>query len=143
MAAAETNRAVARRMVEEVLNKGDMATFDEIIDESYAMRNMPVSNLPGTKDGFRQLVLATREAFPDVKVQIENLVADGEFAVFNDRVQATSAGEFFGVPGNGRRIDWTEIHFLRISAGKIVEHWSNFDQLGILTQLGAIPGPQG
>jgi predicted ester cyclase len=44
-----------------------------------------------------------------------------------------------GVPPNNKRIVWTEIHFLRIVGGKIVEHWSNFDQLGILMQLRAIP----
>ncbi len=53
---------------------------------------------------------------------------------------ATSRGAFFGVPANGERLEWTEIHFLRIEHGQIVEHWTNFDQLGIFRQLGVIPG---
>jgi predicted ester cyclase len=57
---------------------------------------------------------------------------------FHDHVSATSRGEFFGVPPSGRRIEWTEIHWLRIVNGRIVEHWTNFDQLGILQQLGAL-----
>lgn len=132
----ESNKAVARRLVNEVLNKGNMKTFDELFADNYAMRNMPVPNIPGTKEGFRKLVLATRKAFPDVHVQIEDLVADDDFAVFHDKVEATSKDDFFGVPPNGRRLRWTEIHFLKIAGGKIIEHWSNFDQLGILQQLG-------
>ncbi len=64
---------------------------------------------------------------------------EGEFAVFHDHVEATSKNDFLGVPPNGKRIAWTEIHFLRIVNGKIMERWSNFDQFGILPQLGAIP----
>lgn len=135
----ETNKEVARRLVDEVLNKGNMKTFDELFADSYMMHNMPVPNIPGTKEGFRKLVLATRKAFPDVHVHIENLVADNDFAVFHDKVEATSKDDFFGVPANGKRITWTEIHFLKIAGGRIMEHWTNFDQLGILQQLGVIP----
>ena len=135
----ETNKKVAKRLAEDVFSNGRMEVFDEIFAESYAMHNMPVPNIPGTKEGFRKLVLATRHAFPDVKVHIDDIVAEGDFAVFHDHVKATSKNDFLGVPPNGKRIAWTEIHFLRIVDGKIVEHWSNFDQFGILMQLGAIP----
>jgi predicted ester cyclase len=60
--------------------------------------------------------------------------------VFHDHVKATSTGEFFGVPPSGGVIEWTEIHWLRVADGKIAEHWTNFDQLGILRQLGALGG---
>jgi steroid delta-isomerase-like uncharacterized protein len=115
-----------------------MEVFDEIFADSYVMHNMPVPNIPGTKEGFRKLVLATRHAFPDVQVHIDDMAAEGDFAVFHDHVEATSKGDFLGIPPNGKRIAWTEIHFLRIVDGKIVEHWTNFDQFGILMQLGAI-----
>ncbi|HUJ17760.1 MAG TPA: ester cyclase [Nitrospirota bacterium] len=130
---------MAKRLAEEVFSKGKMDVFDEIFADSYVMHNMPVPNIPGTKEGFRKLVLATRHAFPDVQVHVDDMVAEGDFAVFHDHVEATSTGDFLGVPPSGGRIAWTEIHFLRIVDGKIVEHWTNFDQLGILMQLGAIP----
>jgi steroid delta-isomerase-like uncharacterized protein len=137
--AQEANKVVARRLAEEVFSRGNMRTFDEIFAESYVNHNMPVPGIPGTKEGFRQVVLATRKAFPDVRVNVADIVAEGEFVVFHDTVQATSQGDFLGIPPNGKRLGWTEIHFLRISEGRIVEHWANFDQLGILMQLGAIP----
>lgn len=129
-------KKVARHLAEEVFSAGNMDTFDRIIARDYVNHNMPVPNIPGTKDGFRQIVLATRVAFPDVTVHIADMVAEGPFVVFRDEVEATSKADFFGMPANGKRLRWTEIHFLRIANGQIVEHWTNFDQLGILLQLG-------
>jgi predicted ester cyclase len=79
-------------------------------------------------------------AFSDLKVHMEDVVAENDLVVFHDHVTATSVNEFFGVPPSGKSLEWTEIHFLRVANGQIVEHWTNFDQLGILRQLGAIPG---
>jgi steroid delta-isomerase-like uncharacterized protein len=126
-------------LAEEVFSQGNMQTFDAIFADTYANHNMPVPGIPGTKKGFRQVVAATRQAFPDVHVNVQDMVAEGDFVVFRDTVQATSRGDFLGVPANGKRLEWTEIHFLRLADGRIVEHWTNFDQLGILKQLGAIP----
>jgi steroid delta-isomerase-like uncharacterized protein len=134
------NKAIAARLANEVFSKGDMKAFDEIFAPDYVNHNMPVPGMPGTRDGFRQVVLATRKAFPDVKVHVEDIVAEGDHVVFHDHVDATSKGDFMGIPPNGKPLQWTEIHWLRIKGGKIVEHWANFDQLGILKQLGAIPG---
>jgi steroid delta-isomerase-like uncharacterized protein len=135
----DANKVVARRLADEVFGAGNMKTFDEIIADDYVNHHMPVPDVPGTKAGFRQIVDATRQAFPDVHVNVMDVVAEDDFVVFHDTVRATSRGEFFGVPANGKRLEWTEIHFLRIRNGRIVEHWANFDQLGILQQLGAIP----
>src|SRR5262249_23037357 len=134
----QTNKEVARRLAEEVFSEGNMRTFDEIFAGDYVNHTMPVPGVPGTKAGFRQVVLATRVAFPDVHVDVKEVVAEGEFAVFRDVARATSRGEFMGVRPNGKRLEWTEIHFLRIADGKIVEHWANFDRLGILRPLGGI-----
>ena len=135
----EANKRVARRLADEVFSQGNMQTFDEIIAAHYVNHHMPVPGVPGTKDGFRQVVLATRKAFPDVHVNVMDVVAEDDFVVFHDSVEATSRDEFFGVPANGKRLEWTEIHFMRIANGQIVEHWANFDQLGILRQLGVLP----
>ena len=136
---AGTMKLVVTRLADEVLTNGDLETFDEIFADQYVNHNIPVPGIPGTKAGFKQLVQATREAFGDLQVHVQDVVSDGDFVVFHDYVTATSVGEFFGVPPNGQRLEWTEIHFLRVRDGQIVEHWTNFDQLGILRQLGAIP----
>jgi steroid delta-isomerase-like uncharacterized protein len=135
----ETNKTVARRLAQDIFSSGDMGVFDELIADTYVNHHMPVPHIAGTKEGFRELVTATRRAFPDVRVHVEDVISEGDLAVFHDRAEATSKEDFFGVPPNGKHLEWTEIHFLRIADGQIVEHWVNFDQLGILRQLGAIP----
>ena len=135
----EANKAVARRLANEVFSQGNMKTLEEIFASNYVNHTMPVPGIPGNREGFKQVVLATRTAFPDVKVDVQDVVAEGDLAVFRDVVHATSKGAFMGVPPNGRRLEWTEIHFLKIADGKIVDHWANFDQVGILRQLGVLP----
>jgi steroid delta-isomerase-like uncharacterized protein len=132
-------KEVASRLADDVFSKGDMNALDEILSENYVNHNIPVPGIPGTKAGFKQLVEATRNAFPDLTVNVQDLIAEGDLVVFHDYVTATSRGDFFGVPPSGKPLKWTEIHFLRVADGQIVEHWTNFDQLGILKQLGAIP----
>jgi predicted SnoaL-like aldol condensation-catalyzing enzyme len=92
----ETNKVVGRRLAEEVFSQGNMQTFDAIFADTYANHNMPVPGIPGTKKGFRQVVAATRQAFPDVHVNVQDMVAEGDFVVFRDTVQATSRGDFLG-----------------------------------------------
>jgi steroid delta-isomerase-like uncharacterized protein len=134
----EGTKFVARGLAEQVFSEGDLDVFEEIIADSYVNHSIPVPGIPGTKDGFRELVRATRTAFPDVAVHVDDMVAERDMVVFHDHVRATSTGEFFGVPPSGGVIEWTEMHWLRVADGRIVEHWTNFDQLGILRQLGAL-----
>jgi steroid delta-isomerase-like uncharacterized protein len=131
-------RGVAARLADDVFSKGDLGVFEELFAEDYVNHNIPVPGIAGTKDGFRELVKATRHAFPDLVVHVDSVVAESDVVVFRDHVRATSEGEFFGVPPTGGVIEWTEIHWLRVTGGRIVEHWTNFDQLGILRQLGAL-----
>ena len=70
---------------------------------------------------------------------VDDVIAEGDMAAFHDHVTTTSSGEFFGVPPSGKLVEWTEIHWLRVVDGRIVEHWTNFDQLEIVRQLGALP----
>jgi steroid delta-isomerase-like uncharacterized protein len=135
----QTNKDVARRLADEVFSNGNMRTFDEIFDDAYVNHTMPVPGMPGTKDGFKQLVLATRAAFPDVRVDVKHIVAEEDFVVFHDVVHATHRAVFLGIAPTGRRIAVSVMDFYRFEGGRIVEHWANFDQVGILRQLGVLP----
>jgi steroid delta-isomerase-like uncharacterized protein len=137
----ERNKAIAARFVEEVFNKGNTQAYDELVADEYINHNPPIPGLPGSKPGFQQAVLATRQAFPDVS--IEDMLAKGDRVMFRDTTTATHAGDFQGIPATGKHLTWTEMHFFRIAAGRIAEHWANFDQLGILIQMGAVPSPSG
>jgi predicted ester cyclase len=73
-------KAVARRLAEQVFSQGDLDVFDEIFADTYVNHNIPVPGIPGTKDGFRELVKATRNAFPDLVVHVDDLVAEGTWS---------------------------------------------------------------
>lgn len=139
-AVGQATKDVALRLARDVFSSGDLDAFEELFAEDYVNHNIPVPGIAGTKDGFRELVKATRKAFSDLVVQVDHVIAEDDMVVFHDHVSATSSGEFFGVPPSGSRVEWTEIHWLRVADGQIVEHWTNFDQLGILRQLGALDG---
>jgi steroid delta-isomerase-like uncharacterized protein len=138
MVNVQSSKSVATRLVTDIFNSGNMQAFDELFADDYVNHTMPMPGVPGTKDGFRQVVLATRQALPDVHVQIEQIVSEGDMVVFHDHATATSEGEFMGIPPTGKRLQWTEMHMLRVRGDQIVEHWANFDQLSMLQQLGAI-----
>jgi steroid delta-isomerase-like uncharacterized protein len=135
------NKAIVSRFVEEVFNNGNAEAYGELVADDYVNHNPPIPGLPGSKAGFRQAVTVTREAFPDVHVTVEDILAEGDKVMFRDTTTATHRGDFQGIPATGKHLNWTEMHFFRIADGRIAEHWANFDQLGILIQLGAVPTP--
>jgi predicted ester cyclase len=75
----------------------------------------------------------------DATSVIDDLVAEGDLLVARVTASATHVGELMGLPGTGRRCAIGEIHIFRIRDGKVVEHWHQFDQLGLMRQLGALP----
>jgi steroid delta-isomerase-like uncharacterized protein len=141
MSVETLNKSIARRFVDEVFNKGNLSAYDELVADDYVNHNPPIAGIPGTKEGFKQAVILTRHAFPDVRVEIEDMLAEGDRVTFRDTTGATHKGNFGPIAATGKKLVWTEMHFFRVSGGKIVEHWANFDQLGILTQMGVVPSP--
>ncbi len=83
-----------------------------------------------------------REAFPDSYFTVEDMVAEGDKVVTRKTFHGTHEGEFIGIPPSGRAVSMGLIDIVRISDGKVVEHWSMGDSLGMMQQLGVIPQPR-
>jgi predicted ester cyclase len=83
-----------------------------------------------------------RAAFPDFHYTIDDVFSSGDKVVLRVTASGTQRGELMGHPASGRRAEWTEIHIVRVRGGKLAEHWTNMDQLGMLQQLQAIPVPE-
>jgi steroid delta-isomerase-like uncharacterized protein len=83
-------------------------------------------------------------AFPDLSCTVEDQVAEGDKVVSRWTLRGTHQGEFFGVPASGKRVEMSGIQVDRFAeeSGKIVEEWAEFDLLGAMRQMGAIPEPQ-
>jgi steroid delta-isomerase-like uncharacterized protein len=134
---SEENKSLARQWNK--IFEGDFALADDIIDEDCVYHNGPPDVLPGP-DGVKEWAIMVRNAFPDIRVTEEDYVAEGDKVVGRFSAQGTHNGEFFGVPATGNPITLVGINIMRISNGKIAEHWAQIDSVGLMQQVGAIPG---
>src|SRR5215213_10236086 len=137
---AEENKAVVRSEMAELFNHtGNLDAVEEIIDPNYVSYE-PTSGETRGIEGARQFAATFREAFPDLQNTIEDMVADGDKVVMRFRGSGTHQGETeaFGPP-TGKSMEMTGIIIKRLSEGKIVEAWTNFDAMGMMQQLGLIP----
>ena len=135
---AEENKTIIRRYIEEAWNRGNLAIFDELVSPDYA-RYMADPAKPLNREQQKQRIAAFRNAFPDFHLTIEDLVAEGDKVVFRMTAHGTQQGQFMAIPPTGKPITISIIDIARIVDGKLVEHWGNRDDLGMLQQLGAIP----
>ena len=135
----EKNKAIFRRYVEEVFNKGNLHLVDEIFDKYISHRSDGGMDERGPED-VKRFIGEFRHAFPDFHSTIEYQVAEGDMVVTRWRASGTHLGEFRGIPPTGKVVAVTGIGVFRFSEeGRVVESWDNLDELGILQQMGAIP----
>jgi len=139
---SEANKAVCRRLIEEVVNRGNLALVDTLLSPNYAYHGPGGLELRGP-DGFKQLVTLYRTAFPDLKMTIDDLIAEGDTVVMRWTGRGTHRGDLSGIAPTGRVTTVTGIVVSRLVGGKIAEDFEAFDELGMLRQLGvaSIPTP--
>jgi steroid delta-isomerase-like uncharacterized protein len=137
----EENKATFRRYVEEGWAKDGVEVADEVFAEGYVAHQPDGSEQERGPEDVKQFLRQYREAFPDLQITIEDQIAEGDKVVIRLTASGTHQGEFMGIPPTGNRAAWTEIHVCRIADGKLVEHWANLDQLGMMQQLGVVPPP--
>jgi steroid delta-isomerase-like uncharacterized protein len=137
---AEENKALVRRWVEEVVNKHSLAAIDELVDPN-AVDHAALPGQPQGIEGIRQFFRGFFTAFPDLQATVEDIIAEGDKVVARSTARGTHRGEFLGLAPTGRQITVSSIDIARLANGKQVEHWGQFDTLGLMQQLGAVPGP--
>lgn len=135
----EQNRALDRRYVAEVLSNGNLAAIDELMAPNY------VGHVPGfppmDREADKQLLGMFRAAFPDLQFTMEDQIAEGDRVVHRMTAAGTHRGEFMGIPPTNRRVTVTGININRFENGRIAEAWGVLDLMGLMQQIGAIPGP--
>ena len=87
------------------------------------------------------LLAMFRGAFPDIHFHLEHEIAEGDLVTTRFTGHGTHQGELMGIPATGKEVTFSGIVILRFSNGKIVERWEEFDMMGMMMQLGAIPAP--
>jgi steroid delta-isomerase-like uncharacterized protein len=132
------NEAGMRELYEYV-NAGDVEGFADLIADDF-VEHEETPGIPPTKEGVKQFFTAFIAAFPDLRMDVEDVIASGDKIVARVRVTGTHEGEFMGIPPTGKKIDIQTIDIIRVDAGgKAVEHWGVTDGLKMMQQLGVIP----
>ncbi len=145
MSAEETNKAITRHFVQvlqEFFRTGDAGWVDRVLADNFVQHISGIPPEAQSLEGFKQLLPALRQGFPDALFEVENLVAEGDKVAFSLIWKAPHQGELLGIPPTGTRATVTEMHMLRIANGKIVEHWGEWAALGLMQQLGAGSAPE-
>jgi steroid delta-isomerase-like uncharacterized protein len=139
---SEENKALVRRWFEDLFNARNLDVADEIVAQDHVLHDPVLPDLPSGPEGSKQVVGLYHGAFLDANITIEDQIAEGDEVVTRWTGRGTHQGEFRGVPPSGNRVEISGMTHNRISEGKIAESWTNYDALGMMQQIGAIPEPR-
>jgi steroid delta-isomerase-like uncharacterized protein len=136
---SEQNKTVARQVLE-VFGSGDLDALDELISANAVDHDTqnPNANIRGP-EGSKLTISMYRAAFPDLRMKVEDQIAEGDKVVTRWTAIGTHDGDLPGLPASGNKSTVTGIGIDRFEDGKIVEAWTNWDTLGMMQQLGAVP----
>lgn len=134
----EANKTLVRSFVSEVKNGRKLDKLGEYFATDYKEHNPTVASFGGGVAGYQNFLGHLFSGFPDDVVEIELMVAEGDVVAYRARESGTHQGEFLKVPATGKKATWSELQFLRIANGKVVEHWVDVDVYGWFKQLGVI-----
>jgi steroid delta-isomerase-like uncharacterized protein len=139
MSNVDENRAIARREIEEFEGKGNLAAAAELFAPGYTL------HFPGfaamDRAGHERVIGAFRVAFPDLRIGVAEQVATTDRTANHWVAHGTHRGPFQGIPATGKAVRITGNNIMHIEAGRIRELWGQLDSVGLLGQLGIIPGP--
>jgi len=135
----EHNKAIVRRYLTEGPTNEELALASLTPDAVYHDPGSPPSV---GYDGQRRRTAALLTAFPDPKFELHDVIAEGDKVVVRWTFHATHSGQFGPVPATGKRVTMTGITIYALRDGRIAEARSNFDQMGLMQQLGAVPAPR-
>jgi steroid delta-isomerase-like uncharacterized protein len=138
---AEENKAVIRRWIE-AYNERDLEAEAAVLAPGLVVH---VSAAPGPLEGleaWRQFSGSFAEAFPDLRLTVQDIAAEGDTVAARVAFRGTHRGEFQGIPPTGKEVAFSSMEFNRMVDGKVEEHWVEVNLFGLMQQLGAIPSPE-
>ena len=133
------NKAVVRRLYEEVWNKRKLEVIKELISPSHGLQGPTISGSSIGPEAYKHQVLRFLEGYPDLRWTIEDTIAEKDKVVACWTLSGTQEGDFMGVPATNRKVSVGGMTIHHIAGGKIIDSHINWDVLGMMQQLGAIP----
>ena len=135
----EQNKALFQQLIR-LQESGDLNTVNQVIAPNWVNHDPSMPPLQGY-EGFKQLTMAFRSAFPGFHTEIEDILAEGDKVAVRMHFRGTNSGSFQGMPPTGKTVEFTATGIFRVVDGKVTDNWVNLDMLGLLQQLGVIPAP--
>jgi steroid delta-isomerase-like uncharacterized protein len=132
----EENKNIARRFYETIVKNKDLSIIEDYVAENSIDHTPFLPNQPQGPEGTRQVYSKVFEAFPDLQVNVEDQIAEGDKVVNRITMTGTHKGEFMGIPPTGKKGTAKLIDIVRIADGKVVERWGLMDQADLMRQLG-------
>jgi steroid delta-isomerase-like uncharacterized protein len=142
MAVSEDNKALMRRFYDEVVAQGKFDLIDDMLADDF-VEHEEFPGITPDRAGVKQFFTMLRAAYPDLRMTVEDLIAEGDKVVARIRIIGTHQGEFMGVPATGKQINVPGIDIVEFRDGRATAHWGVTDGLTWMQQLGAIPEPAG
>lgn len=133
-------KTIVRSAIEEPW-KGNWDVVDEFFAPSYIgydpSQPEPIRGPEGVKANFRQYI----DAFEGAQIEVDSQIAEGDIVATRWTGRGTHTGEIAGIAPTGKEITVSGLTYSRLEGGQIVEEWTNWDALGMLVQIGAVPAP--
>lgn len=137
----QENKALARRVFDEVWSQGNLDLADEILTPDFVGRPGGLGEPFKGPAGAKEFIGRLREGFPDITFTIEDTIAEGDLVATRWTATGTHDGEFMGFEPTGRRATIGGMTIQRFEDGRIVEGWTQPDAVGLLRVIGALPEP--
>jgi steroid delta-isomerase-like uncharacterized protein len=135
---SENNKAIVRRLIEEVWNKGNLSLVEELFTPNYEHHDSSTPDFGRGPESEKKRVTLYRTAFPDLRLTIEDIIAEGETVMARWSCRGTHKGDLSGIAPTGRPFTISGITVGRVANGKIAESYVNWDALGLMQQLGVV-----
>ncbi len=132
----DDNRAVYQRFVSEVLEQGHVELADELVADNVVSHAPMPEQLPG-REGLKHALRKFQAAFSNLRIEVRDMIAEGDKVVGHFTVSAVHSGDFMGMAATGENIKYDEMAIVRFEHGKIAEHWSVADTFAMLQKIGA------
>lgn len=132
------NANTLRKVIDEVWNRGQMAIADMVFSADYVDHDPATTITTRGPEAVKQNATMYRNAFPDLHLNIEDTISDGDHVVVRWTSTGTHTGDLQGIAPTGKSTSSTGITIARFMNGKIVEEWANWDTLGLMRQLGVV-----
>ena len=136
---SEKNKAAVRRLIEELWNKDNLSVADELFAPAYEHNDASTPDVGCGPESEKRRATFYRTAFPDFRLTIRDIIAEGEIVVARWTCRGTHKGDLDGIGPTGKQFNISGVSIVRFADGKMVEGWINWDALGLMQQLGVVP----